>query len=102
MARLVYSSAAVTDLAEIAAYIAEAAGEMAPAKAYTGRLRARCNELSLLPFPIGRARPELGNGLRSHTFGNYVLFFQTSENIFLVVGIIEGHRDISTVFADRP
>jgi toxin ParE1/3/4 len=99
MARLVYSSTAKADLVDIAAYIADATGSVEPAASYIAKLRAKCGELASLPFPVGRLRPEYGHDLRSYAFGNHVLFFRNVGANFIVVAVVDGHRDISAFFA---
>ncbi|GJQ57407.1 MAG: hypothetical protein SCALA701_02080 [Candidatus Scalindua sp.] len=39
-------------------------------------------------------------GLRSFVYGNYVIFFMYNNDYLDIVTIIEGHRDIETMFDD--
>ena len=41
-------------------------------------------------------------GLRSHPFGNYIIFFMYNDNNLEAVTIIEGHRDIEALFLANP
>jgi toxin ParE1/3/4 len=101
MSRLIYTSAAKLDLVEIAAYIAEISGHREAALAHVNKLRGKCRELAALPFPVGRLRPEFGYELRSYVVGNYILFFRHAESAFVVVAVVEGHRDMSAFLNER-
>ncbi len=50
---------------------------------------------------MGRQRPELAEGLRSVSEGNYIFFFRYIENTFEVIRITEGHRDMTTLFSPK-
>jgi toxin ParE1/3/4 len=43
---------------------------------------------------IGRARPELGDGLSSFPVENYVLFLKIKPNSILVVRVVHGRQDV--------
>jgi toxin ParE1/3/4 len=43
---------------------------------------------------IGRARPELGDGLRSFSVENYVLFLKIKPDSILVVCVMHARQDI--------
>lgn len=43
---------------------------------------------------MGRTRPELGFGLRSRAYGNYLILFRYSGETLQIVRILEAHRDI--------
>jgi toxin ParE1/3/4 len=47
---------------------------------------------------MGRARPELFEGVRSLPYGNYVILFRYSGDFVEIVSIIEGHQDIEELF----
>ena len=47
---------------------------------------------------LGRARPELRPDIRSFAFGSYVIFFRYKGQVFEVVNVLEGHRDIEEHF----
>ena len=49
---------------------------------------------------MGRARPELRSDIRSFAFRDYVIFFRYIDDVFEVVNILEGHRDIDTYYRD--
>ena len=94
MYRLRYLEQAREDLIQIKRYIARESGSNEVALRYTDMLRRQCRELAELPGAMGRARPELMEGLRSIPHGNYVILFRYSGSFIEIVSIIEGHRDI--------
>lgn len=48
---------------------------------------------------MGRPRDELAPGLRSSAFGNYLIFFRYVNDVFYVINILEGHRDVDAFFS---
>lgn len=98
MRSLRYTSAALDDIADIAAYIAEASSNIELAEGFAGQLLDKCERLAALPGTLGRARPELRPDLRSIPFKSYVIFFRYLGDAFEVVNILEGHRDIDGYF----
>lgn len=63
-------------------------------------LQAQCGKLAALPGMMGRARPELRPEIRSVPFKGYVIIFHYKGDDFVVVNILEGHRDIDGHFRD--
>ena len=100
MRKLRYSSAALNDLAEIAAYIAEASQDRTVADRFVGRLMDQCEKLAALPGTLGRPRRELLPDIRSFAYGNYVIFFRYLDAEIEIVDVLEGHRDIIAHFRD--
>lgn len=98
MRSLRYTSAALDNIADIAAYIAETSSNAELAEGFAGQLLDRCERLSTLPGILGRARPELRPDLRSIPFKSYAIFFRYQGDVFEVVNILEGHRDIDGYF----
>ena len=94
MPRLVYSDEALQDLARIQRYIREQSGSASTAKRFRNRLRAPCTKLGGLPQIMGRARPELAEGLRSVVEGNYLIVLRYVGDALETVNIVERHRDI--------
>ena|GEM_PF-4541385 len=41
---------------------------------------------------------EIGKGVRSYAYKNYIIFFRYVDDVFQVVKITEGHRDIENLF----
>lgn len=98
MYKLFYTQQAREDFRSIRRYIAKTSGNAAIAKAFTQKLIEKCEELASITGVIGRARPEIMQDLRSHAFGNYVIFFRYFEQTLEVVTVIEGHKDIESHF----
>ena len=99
MSRLVFTTAARRDFVSIFDYIARESTSVATGRRFAASLRGKCAELAALPGQLGRARPELRPDIRSYAFRNYVIFFRYRGDLFEVVRVIEGHRDIDTAFA---
>lgn len=97
MRRLVYLTAAKRDLVDILRYIAGESGSVETALRFTAALRERCVKLAGLPGDLGVARPDI----RSFAHKGYVIFFRYRRDRLEVVAILEGHRDIDAIFADR-
>ncbi len=100
MLKLRYLEQAKDDLIQIKRYIANESGSQEIGLQYTDKLREQCRKLARLPGKIGRPRTELMEGLRSFVHGNYVIFFMYNNDYLDIVTIIEGHRDIETMFDD--
>jgi plasmid stabilization system protein ParE len=100
MPKLRYLAQARDDLIQIRRYIADRTGDDDLALGFVGKLREQCRRLAELPGRLGRARPELHEDLRSFPYGNYVIFFIYNEDCIDIVTIIQGHRDVDTLFGD--
>jgi toxin ParE1/3/4 len=98
MYHLRYLEQAKDDLIQIKRYIARESGSHEIAIRYTEKLRRECRRLAGLPGTMGRARPELAEGIRSIPYGNYVILFRYSGSYLEIVSIIEGHRDLEEIF----
>jgi plasmid stabilization system protein ParE len=107
VARLVFRSAALRDLASISDHIERESGSLATAEAFTEKIIAYCEKLARLPTVLGRPRPELHPIYRSVTFGLYVIFFfygddDAPRGHFYVGNIIHGSRDLDAYFRAYP
>lgn len=100
MPTLRYLEQARHDLLQIKRYLARESGSSEIALRYIENLRQECRRLAALPGTLGRARPELAEGIRSIPYGNYVIFFRYHGPYFEIVSIIEGHRDIEELFSE--
>lgn len=105
MPKLVFRSAALRDLAEIASHI-EHESDRETAISFTDRIVSHCEKIAGLPARVGRPRPELGEDYRSKPFGNYVIFFRYADedgqrSHLYVVAAVHGARDIEAYFRDR-
>jgi len=47
-----------------------------------------------LPGTLGRARPELAEGVRSFAVRDYVIFLRYGPDVIEIINVLEGHRDI--------
>ncbi len=94
MYQLRYLEQAKTDLLQIKRYLARESGDNTLAIKYTEKLRQQCRKLAELPGIMGRARPELMEGVRSIPYGNYVILFRYNRDFVEIISVIEGHRDI--------
>lgn len=104
MPRLVYRTAARRDLADIAAFIERDSTSRTVAEDFINRLTDYCENLATLPGLMGRERSELRSGIRSTTFGNYVIFMryldETAPRSHLaIINVIHGSRDMDAYFA---
>lgn len=98
MHELRYLEQAKIDLLRIKRYIAKESGSKEVALRYTKKLRQQCQKLASLPGTMGRARPELMEGVRSFPYDNYVILFRYRDTFMEIISIIEGHRDIEELF----
>ena len=93
--RPVFLPAAIADLEEIGDYIAR--DNPRRAASFVTELRSQCVKLTRSPEGY-RLRPELGDGIRSCAYGNYVIFFTTRADALLIVRILHGAMDIESQF----
>lgn len=100
MARIRYSVTARDDLGQIYRYIREQSGSGETARRFVHELRQKCNALAAAPIVMGRPRPELRPGLRSHPYKSYIIFFRYVGDVLDIVNVIESHRDIPALFRD--
>ncbi len=98
MPQLRFLQSAKADIGQIFRFITRESGDRVVARNFTNKLIQKCSELASLPGQIGRPRPELGEGIRSFAFNNYVFVFRYTGDDFEVVKIFEGHRDIDAHF----
>lgn len=101
MRRLIITATARDDLADIQDYLTRRTRSVSMAENFISKLTGYCERLVTLPATIGRLRPELMPGIRSTTFGNYVLFLRYVDDMVELVHVIEGHRDMEAFFAAK-
>lgn len=96
--KVVFRPDAEADITSIALYIAL----QSPSRASTlvARLRKRCAMLASHPL-AGRARPELGEGLRSLAERPYVIIYRVTADAAEIVAILHGARDLPATLAKR-
>ena len=88
------------DLVNILEHITRESGQLIVGRRFVGTLRQQCRDLAALPGTLGRARPELRPDIRSFPYKGYVILFRYVGDTFEVANIIEGHRDIETLYKD--
>lgn len=101
MRRLKYSLSVKNDFADIAEYIATETGSRTLAEDFIGKLKARCRKLAQLPGTLGRSRDELAPGLRSVAHKSYIIFFRYVDDTVEIVAVLNGMRDIESLFVDE-
>jgi len=87
---------AESDLDEIWLYIARDSVESADA--FLEQIEERCLALAEFPF-MGVSRGELAPSLRSVAVGNYIVFYLPAADGVVVVRVLQGMRDIESVFS---
>jgi toxin ParE1/3/4 len=96
--RVIFSPLAALDIEEIGDYIFKE--NPRAARQITKELRARCRGLSDYPRR-GLNRPDIEQGLRSISLGNYVIFYIIDAQTVRIQRILHGARDIpATMISD--
>ena len=95
MSRVTRRPQAEADILEIWDFIAE--DSVAEADRWVDRLDAKFELWATQPM-MGRPRDELAQGLRSLTFGKYVVFFEPMLEGIDVVRVLHGLRDLEADF----
>jgi toxin ParE1/3/4 len=88
---LLFSPLAATDLGGIADHIAR--DNPRRALTFIQGIREQCKKLDKAPLGY-RARPELGAGIRSCAYGNYVILFRPDASDVLIVRVLHGAMDL--------
>ena len=91
------SKEAISDLNEIWDFIAS--GNNRNADGFIDELFSKCVEISKLEA-VGRKRDELFPGLMSLAHKKHVIFFRREQNDVWIVRILNGARDLGSVFND--
>ena len=95
MPRILKRPRAKADLAEIWGYIAEDSEDRADA--FIDVIDKKLSTLAENPG-IGKARNELGEGVRSFPVGRYILFYRAIPEGIDVIRVLHGARDLNAVF----
>ncbi|HEY1719123.1 MAG TPA: type II toxin-antitoxin system RelE/ParE family toxin [Verrucomicrobiae bacterium] len=90
-----FSLEASRDLEEIKDYISQDNPDAAVRLILL--IREKCGLLSQQPG-IGRDRSDVLSGLRGFPVGNYVIFYQPTNDGIAVVRVLHGARDIPELF----
>lgn len=93
--RVEISPLAERDLEAIGDYIAD--DNPVRARSFVAELRTLCDKIAKAPLAY-RARPELGEGIRSCAHGNYVIFFTTTRARLRIVRVLHGAMDLPAQF----
>ena len=88
---------ALTDLDEIYSYIAR--DNLERADRFVEALRDALDILTIFP-ESGSTRLELPEGLRVFVYRNYLTIYSVGDDVVIIEGITEGHRDIGGLFSD--
>ncbi len=98
MPRILRTPQSRADLVEIILYIRRDNRRAARRWLLTIDEKLRC----LADFPgIGRARPELGRGLRSFPVGNYILFYRPTNDGIELIRVLHGARKVRPLLKGR-
>ncbi len=95
---LVLQPAAERDLEAIGDYIAK--DNPKRALTFVRKLRHQCQRILVAPQGY-RMRPELGQGIRSCTYGAYVIFFIERNEEVRIIRVLHGAMDISSHLPDE-
>ncbi len=88
------SPAAESDLTDIWLWIA--ADNVPAADRMLDRIAERINQLQDFPN-LGPSRPDIGDGARSLTVGNYLVLYRISGDDIVIVRVVQGNRDLTTL-----
>jgi len=97
MARVTRDPLADRDLTEIATYIGEVNCSPDAARRFLDQLNEKLKLYATQP-EMGELRPDLADGVRIFSFGNYVVVYRPLADGIDVLRIFEGHRDYPTLF----
>ena len=89
------SDRADADLAQIKQYLAQR--NPAAVETLSDEIDRTFRNLGDFPF-IGRARPTLGQGIRSISIYPYVVFYTVETDRIVIVRFLHGRRDIDAEF----
>ena len=95
MKQIILSAPAKLDLLNIWDYISEDSSETT-ADNFIDRITEKFCLLATQP-EMGRQRPELQLGLRSHAVFNYIIFYRISDSGLEIVRVLHGSRDIDNL-----
>jgi len=92
---LFISASAKADLLDMWTWIADIDPDAADGM--LDRVQEVASKLSEWP-EMGRAREELGEGVRSFVVGSHVVFYRIAAERLELVRVLHGRRDVDTLF----
>jgi len=92
MSQTLITPEAAVDLTDIAYFIARDNPDRP--RTFTREIVAHCHRIANTPH-AGRARPELGPGVRSIPHGQYVIFHRLIEAGTEILRVLHGARDMT-------
>jgi toxin ParE1/3/4 len=95
MSHVRFSKRANLDIEEILDYLVEL--NPAAADRFLDALDKTCKLLAEHSL-LGRARPEIGEGIRSFAVGSYLVFYTPASDGIAVFRVLYGGRDLQQVF----
>ena len=95
MARLGISKSAKQDLGDIYLYIARDSEEAA--RHVLSKLYESFQAIAVQPG-MGRTRDELKAGIRSHSTGKYITYYQEVHGTVRILRVLHGARDVEKIF----
>jgi toxin ParE1/3/4 len=95
MGRILRRPRASADVSEIWEFIAR--DNLERADAFVDRLDEKFRALAAQPH-MGRARGELGEGIRSIPMAPYMIFYEALSDGIVVVRVLHGARDVEGEF----
>lgn len=98
MRKLRYAGTSKRDIRDIAEYIFSETFSDQLAIGTVRRLTEQCQRLAMLPGTLGRPRSELGHGVRSFPFKDYIIFFRYTDTSLDILAILHASRDIAALF----
>lgn len=96
MSKPIISPEAVEDIDEVLSYIALDSFEASVM--FYGRLQSTFEMLAANP-KAGRERPDISEGLRSFSAGNYLVFYRIWAHEVAITRVIHGARDLDELFS---
>ena len=95
--QVIITPLAERDIESIGDYIAQ--DNPVRAISFVAELRAQCVKIAKSPQGY-KLRPELGDGIRSCAYGNYVIFFTAKKVRLTIARVLHGAMDIPVQFSD--
>lgn len=93
--KVLFTSPASIDVADIAEYIAQ--DSIQAAETFYDTVQEKCGELAQMP-QMGKLRNELHPSVRSFPFGRYVIFYLIQDNLIVILRVLHDSRDVPSLF----